>query len=207
MLSGSTRSRRDVGGSAVKTATARRHWRSCRFVPWLKNRLSVPLRRMASRRLSERRPVRLGACHNRDRCHVWMWMASRCVCVCVCVCVLGAPCSPVGHARVTPRSWQHLLPQLIVYQPNSFMALRNAAGLKGSHIAASLSPNAFRASELKAHFSEGASSSFFCRSKDERFVLKTAEQSEVQTLLKMLPAYIACVLVCLWACARDVHTA
>lgn len=81
--------------------------------------------------------------------------------------------------------------ELIVYQPNSFMALRNAAGLKGSHIAASLSPNAFRASELKAHFSEGASSSFFCRSKDERFVLKTAEQSEVQTLLKMLPAYIA----------------
>ena len=119
-----------------------------------------------------------------------------CVCVCVCVCV-GCPLFTCRPCTCDPAN---LLPQLIVYQPNSFMALRNAAGLKGSHIAASLSPNAFRASELKAHFSEGASSSFFCRSKDERFVLKTAEQSEVQTLLKMLPAYIACVLVCV--CGR-----
>lgn len=95
--------------------------------------------------------------------------------------------------------------ELTVFQPNSFLALRNAAGLRGEDVAASLSPNAFKCSELKAHFSEGASSSFFCRSIDQRFVLKTADRTEVETLLKLLPAYIAyvpaqrtCCCTCAW---------
>lgn len=53
--------------------------------------------------------------------------------------------------------------QLIVYNPRSFLTLRSAAGLDCTSAASMLSPNAFMGGRLKSHFSEGASSSFFCR--------------------------------------------
>lgn len=71
-----------------------------------------------------------------------------------------------------------------------FSALRLAAGLTSSEITANFHPSLLLAGKLKAHFSDGASSSFFCRSADGgSLIVKTIAASECEVLLRLLPAY------------------
>ena len=92
--------------------------------------------------------------------------------------------------------------ELVTYGDATFAALRHAAALPPAAIVYSLDPSMLRSGELRAHFSEGASSSFFCRSKDQALVVKTISGGEVEELMRLLPAYAAhmlanpCSLLC-----------
>lgn len=79
--------------------------------------------------------------------------------------------------------------ELISFADADFAALRSAAGLGASEIVYALDPYLLRSGALKAHFSEGASASFFCRSFDQLLVVKTIAESELVQLLKLLPEY------------------
>jgi len=73
----------------------------------------------------------------------------------------------------------------------SFFAIRASAALFASQIVYALDPTLLSGGLLRAHFSEGASSSFFCRSLDQQLVVKTISEGEVKELMRLLPAYHA----------------
>ena len=71
-----------------------------------------------------------------------------------------------------------------------FSHLRKLGGVLEEIIVDELDPYFLQAGEVHVHFSEGASSSFFCHSRHNRFMVKTATHQEVCTLLELLPSYI-----------------
>jgi hypothetical protein len=71
----------------------------------------------------------------------------------------------------------------------SFRSLRRAAGVAPAEICAGFHPDLLKAGKLNAHFSDGASSSFFCRSPDGALIVKTVTSGEAEVLLRLLPAY------------------
>ena len=72
----------------------------------------------------------------------------------------------------------------------AFAELRRAGGIQAAYIAAQFDPALYAEGKLRAYFSEGASSSFFCRSSDDVLVVKTITGSEAEVLVRLLPAYI-----------------
>jgi hypothetical protein len=71
----------------------------------------------------------------------------------------------------------------------AFLELRRAGGIEASYLASTFDPALFAEGRLRAFFSEGASSSFFCRSSDDALVLKTIRGSEAEVLMRLVPAY------------------
>lgn len=78
---------------------------------------------------------------------------------------------------------------LVSFADAEFANLRAAAALRGSQVVYSLDPYLLRSGALRAHFSEGASASFFCRSLDQQLVVKTISEQELRELVRLLPAY------------------
>ena len=78
---------------------------------------------------------------------------------------------------------------LVTFAERTFVALRKAAGLSTAHIVSVLDPALLHTGGLHAHFSNGASASFFCRSADATLIVKTIAEEEVEQLLRLLPAY------------------
>lgn len=70
-----------------------------------------------------------------------------------------------------------------------FHALRIASGIAADDIAINFEPARLREGSLKAQFSDGMSSSFFARGLDGSCVLKTVKASELEVLVRLLPAY------------------
>jgi hypothetical protein len=60
----------------------------------------------------------------------------------------------------------------------------------GLQIVHALDPLLLRGGKLREHFSDGASSSFFCRSVDQTLIVKTVSAAEVEELLALLPDYV-----------------
>ena len=60
-----------------------------------------------------------------------------------------------------------------------------------AQVVGALDPRLLRAGRLREHFSDGASSSFFCRSSDQSLIVKTVGAGEVEELLALLPGYVA----------------
>lgn len=69
--------------------------------------------------------------------------------------------------------------------PESFARIRDLFGVSPAQFFYSLSRT------TRERFSEGASGAFMCFSHDMRYVLKTTEEDEAATLLRMLPEYLA----------------
>jgi hypothetical protein len=70
-----------------------------------------------------------------------------------------------------------------------FADIRIEAGLTVADIVRQLDPIHLLQGSLSAHFSDGASSSFFCKSLDNSLIVKTIAFGEVEQLVSMLPAY------------------
>lgn len=81
--------------------------------------------------------------------------------------------------------------ELTAFCADQFKRLRDAAGVTERRIVDAFSPRGLITRALHAHFSDGASSSFFCKSGDGSLVVKTLEAFEVVTLIDMLPAYVS----------------
>jgi hypothetical protein len=79
--------------------------------------------------------------------------------------------------------------ELTTFAEPLFAQLRGAACVTVEHVVSTLDPCLLRTGELRAHFSDGASSSFFCRSVDQTLVVKTVSAAEVEVLVRLLPAY------------------
>ena len=79
--------------------------------------------------------------------------------------------------------------RLVAFEEATFAALRAAGGVPAHHVVQVLDPLLLRNNYLTAHFSDGASSSFFCRALDASLVVKTVSAAEVGELLRLLPAY------------------
>jgi len=75
-------------------------------------------------------------------------------------------------------------------EDESFALLRARMGISAVQLARAFGPELLDAGKLRAHFSEGASRSFFCRSANEDIILKTIEKDEVTALSALLPAYL-----------------
>lgn len=71
-----------------------------------------------------------------------------------------------------------------------FAKLRAQLGISAVQFARAFDPGLLLDGRLKAHFSEGASRSFFCRSANEDMIVKTIEEKEVEELAALLPAYV-----------------
>ena len=74
-------------------------------------------------------------------------------------------------------------------EDREFDFLRDASGLSSESIARNFDPLQLRSGTLNSQFSDGASSSFFCRSLDGQLVIKTVSYAEIEVLLRLLPAY------------------
>jgi hypothetical protein len=72
-----------------------------------------------------------------------------------------------------------------------FSLLRLAASVRADELITSLNPRLLEEGKLKAHFSDAASSSFFCRSTENTFIVKTISAYECEVLLRLLPSYIS----------------
>jgi hypothetical protein len=70
-----------------------------------------------------------------------------------------------------------------------FSALRADLGLTGAQLARCFDPLLLASGKLRAHFSEGASRAFFCRSENEDLIIKTISKDEVEALHRVLPSY------------------
>eukprot|EP01138_Halocafeteria_seosinensis_P013084 gb/GECG01013362.1/.p1 GENE.gb/GECG01013362.1/~~gb/GECG01013362.1/.p1 ORF type:complete len:1282 (+),score=146.46 gb/GECG01013362.1/:1-3846(+) len=77
------------------------------------------------------------------------------------------------------------------FEDDSFSYLRSLAGIGEDEVIKELDPVRLQKGQIRAHFSEGASSAFFCRSYNQRFMVKTITSHEVETLCSFLPNYIA----------------
>ncbi|RYE98302.1 MAG: hypothetical protein EOO41_02535, partial [Methanobacteriota archaeon] len=80
--------------------------------------------------------------------------------------------------------------EFVSFADDLFAAVREASALSAAQVVYSLDPVLLRSNRLRAHFSEGASSSFFCRSLDQLLVVKTISETEVKELLRLMPAYV-----------------
>lgn len=74
--------------------------------------------------------------------------------------------------------------------PDAFRLARVRAGLELEDVVCMLEPHALRLASMKAHFSDGASSSFFCRALDSSLIVKTISEQEAAQLLHLLPGYL-----------------
>jgi 1-phosphatidylinositol-4-phosphate 5-kinase len=71
-----------------------------------------------------------------------------------------------------------------------FAKLRAQLGISAVQFARAFDPGLLLDGRLKAHFSEGASRSFFCKSANEDMIVKTIDEKEVEELAALLPAYV-----------------
>ena len=62
--------------------------------------------------------------------------------------------------------------------------------LADTTIVSELSPGHLFTEKIRANFSKGASTSFFCRSAGGRFIVKTLPKEEVKSLLELMPSYV-----------------
>ena len=77
------------------------------------------------------------------------------------------------------------------FEDKEFALLRDLAGVSVEDLVSELDPYRLQKGQIRAHFSEGASSSFFCRSYNQQFMVKTITSHEVETLINLLPSYVA----------------
>ncbi|KAA0171984.1 hypothetical protein FNF28_00301 [Cafeteria roenbergensis] len=75
-------------------------------------------------------------------------------------------------------------------EDEAFAKLRARMGIGGVQLASAFDPALMQEGKLRAHFSHGASRSFFCRSVNDDIILKTIERDEVEALASLLPAYL-----------------
>lgn len=79
--------------------------------------------------------------------------------------------------------------ELASYEEARFTRVRAAAGVHPARVLASFDPVGMHTGDVSVRFSEGASASFFCRSRDGRLLLKTIELREVNALLGIASTY------------------
>ncbi|KNC54944.1 phosphatidylinositol-4-phosphate 5-kinase [Thecamonas trahens ATCC 50062] len=90
----------------------------------------------------------------------------------------------------TPATSDHSL-IMTSYAPDAFAAVRALAGVEPADIIARLNAADYLTGAIHAHFSAAASGSFFCKSPDGLFVVKTMDKRELAVLLDLMPAYTA----------------
>jgi hypothetical protein len=77
-----------------------------------------------------------------------------------------------------------------VFEHSKFAKIRTLFDVAPETIANSLAPEKLESGEVVAKFSDGRSSSFFCKSADNLFVVKTMSATETMSLLEFLPNYV-----------------
>lgn len=79
--------------------------------------------------------------------------------------------------------------KVIAHGSRVFAKIREVNGITYEHILASLSPELNRDSAFNSGEGSGKSGSFFVFSHDKRFLIKTINKEEFNTLMEMLPMY------------------
>jgi hypothetical protein len=77
------------------------------------------------------------------------------------------------------------------YEEGLFALLRGCARVDAATVVSALNPSRLRNKTLQAQFTEGASSSFFCKSAEGDLLVKTIELDEVNTLLSFVQDYVS----------------